>query len=225
MDQKLLFLINREWCGPVLDRLMAAMSSQALWMVPLVLAGLLALWKGGWKGRAFVVVALLTIGVSDGLVGRMLKKSVGRMRPHQTEVNVRQLDLDRPPWLGLVRPLKEKFSLGNEYGVNGRSFPSNHTMNTMSIALIAALAFRRGWLALVPAALVAYSRIYTGSHWPSDVAVSVFLGLGTGMLVLAATEWGWRKYGARVVPQWFAKHPSLLLDLPPTLQAVSASAS
>ncbi len=225
MDQKLLFLINREWCGPGLDRLMAVMSSQALWMVPLVLAGLAALCWGGWKGRAFVVVALLTIAVGDGLVGRNLKKAVGRMRPYQTEVGVRQIDLARPAWVGLVKPLKEKFSLGTEAAEDGRSFPSNHTMNTMSIALIAALVFRRGWLALIAAGLVAYSRVYTGAHWPSDVVVSVLLGLGCGLLMLAALEWVWRTYGERLAPRWFAKHPCLLLDLPPSRQAVSASAS
>ena len=59
MDQKLLFLINREWTGPVLDRVMAVASSAALWTVPLVLLVLAVIVRGGFRARAFAVVVLL----------------------------------------------------------------------------------------------------------------------------------------------------------------------
>ncbi|MGC2579855.1 MAG: phosphatase PAP2 family protein, partial [Terrimicrobiaceae bacterium] len=71
--------------------------------------------------------------------------------------------------------------------------------------------FRRwGWLLFVPAMLVAYSRVYVGSHWPLDVLVSSLLGLGIGFLVVAAVEALWRRWGGRCTPAWHAKHPSLL---------------
>jgi hypothetical protein len=48
------------------------------------------------------------------------------------------------------------------------------------VALVAVCFFGvRVWWGFLVAALVAYSRIYTGSHWPSDVATSIFVGLGS----------------------------------------------
>ena len=165
MDQKLLFLINREWTSPALDRLMAAMSSAAFWMGPLVLAGLATLIWGGFKGRTFVILALVAFALTDGVVGRVLKRSVNRQRPHQTQVGVRMLDLEKPAFTGIFRPLKDKLSLGTGREKEGRSFPSNHASNTAAVALLAALFWRRlGWLAFIPALLVAYSRVYVGSH-------------------------------------------------------------
>jgi membrane-associated phospholipid phosphatase len=211
MDQKLLFLINREWTSSGLDRLMAIMSSAAFWTVPLVIAGVLTLVRGGVRGRAFVIVALLAFGICDGIVGRMLKRSVARLRPHQTEVGVRMLDLARPAYAGVFRPLKSKLSLGTGRDQAGRSFPSNHASNTAAVALLAALFFRRwGWLAFIPAMLVAYSRVYVGSHWPSDVLSGICIGFAVALFVLALAEWAWRRYARRVWPDAAERHPSLL---------------
>jgi membrane-associated phospholipid phosphatase len=211
MDQKFLFLINREWASPGLDRLMAAMSSTALWMVPLVLAGIATLIWGGFKGRAFLLLAVIAFGISDGIVGRILKREVSRFRPHQTEVGVRMIDLNQPAYTGLFRPVKEKYSSGTNRTGEGRSFPSNHASNTSAVALLAAIFWRKwGWLAFVPALLVAYSRVYVGSHWPSDALAGVCLGFGVALLVLAIAEFVWRKWGPRMLPQVSKQHPSLL---------------
>ncbi len=74
MDQKLLFLINREWTGAVLDRVMTVASSSALWTVPLVALVLAVLVLGGFRGRALVVVALLAVALYDAIVGQLDQK-------------------------------------------------------------------------------------------------------------------------------------------------------
>ena len=211
MDQKLLFLINREWtCGP-LDRLMAVMSSAAFWTIPLALAGVAALIWGGFKGRAFVLVALVSFGLSDGVVGRFLKRTVERPRPHQTEPGVRMVDLAGSAYVGAFKPLKVKISQGTGWDQPGRSFPSNHATNTMAVALLAALFFRRrGWLAFIPAGLVAYSRVYVGSHWPSDVIAGMFLGVAVASFVLALAEFVWRRLAPKRWPELAQRHPTLL---------------
>ena len=94
--------------------------------------------------------------------------------------------------------------------MEGRSFPSSHCMNTISIALVAAAFYRRrGWLAFGPALLVSYSRVYVGAHWPSDIVTSIFFALGTSLLLLALCEMLWRRQGAGLFPQLHAAHPSL----------------
>jgi undecaprenyl-diphosphatase len=211
MDQKLLFLINREWTGPVLDRVMAIVTSFALWTVPLILLGLAVLVSGGFRARAFCAVVLMSVVLSDSVAGYWLKRAVGRSRPHQTEFGVRQIKLAHPPWKGIFAPLDENISLGTSPEVGGRSFPSNHAANTASAALLAAIFYRRrGWIALIPALLVAYSRIYTGSHWPSDVLAGICLGFGVALLSLLLAEWLWRLFGKRMAPSLAVRFPSLL---------------
>jgi undecaprenyl-diphosphatase len=84
-------------------------------------------------------------------------------------------------------------------------------MNTISVALVTACFYRRrGWLAFIPALLVAWSRIYTGSHWPTDIVISLLLGLGSTLLLLCSLEWLWRRLGARALPAIHKAHPSLL---------------
>jgi undecaprenyl-diphosphatase len=211
MDQKLLFLINREWTGPVLDRIMAVVSSAALWTVPFVLLVLAVIVRGGFRARAFACVTLLTVLLCDGVVGKGIKMAVGRLRPHQSEFGVRQLSLAYPAWKGLFAPVQEETSLGNSTETEGRSFPSNHAANTASAAMLAAVFFRRrGWIAFFPALLVAYSRVYTGSHWPSDVLGGICLGIGVALLALLLAESLWRTFAARLSPALAARFPSLL---------------
>lgn len=213
MDQKLLFLINREWTSAALDRLMAVASSFDVWLWPTLLLAAAVVKMGGFTARAFLVVMVLIVAINDGIVSNSLKHLVDRPRPHQSHNDVRQVDLAKasPRIVAVFRPVKVKLSRSSLEDVEGRSFPSSHTVNTMSVALVCTAFYRRrGWLAFLPALLVGYSRIYTGSHWPSDVVTSIFLGLGSTLLLLALCESGWRKWGARFLPRVHAAHPTLL---------------
>jgi undecaprenyl-diphosphatase len=212
MDQHLLYLINRTWATPVLDHAMAAASSWDFWWPLAVIGGLLLIGFGGWRGRAFLLVAGISIGVTDGLVVDSLKNLVARPRPHEVLKGVRTLDLQKasPRVLALTKPLKEEFSESRVYPPGGNSFPSGHASNNFALATVCALFYRRwGWLAYFPAAFVSYSRIYVGSHWPLDVLVSCFLGAGIAMLVVAVMEALWKSVAPRVVPSIYSAHPSL----------------
>ncbi|MEV0336070.1 phosphatase PAP2 family protein [Nocardia sp. NPDC050717] len=67
------------------------------------------------------------------------------------------------------------------------SFPSGHSANAAAFATAVALESPRTALAVAPvAAAVAYSRIHTGAHWPSDVLVGAAVGTG---VALATRRW------------------------------------
>jgi undecaprenyl-diphosphatase len=209
MEEKLLTLINRDWTSPALDGLMAVMSSLNAWVLPLMVLIVGVVIYGGFRARAMLVVLALTILVSDSLVGNGLKHLIRRPRPNEVVAGVRivSLNLHRPvprlmalvsgqqpagkvhggsEWIHVV------FSRPDPEHARGRSFPSDHTLNNVCAAMVLAFFYRRfGWLYAIPAALVAYSRIYVGSHWPSDVAISIVMGLGMSLLLLALYEWLW----------------------------------
>jgi undecaprenyl-diphosphatase len=221
MEQKLLILINRTWTSPAWDGVMATMSSLSFWAVPLImLVAAVAIW-GGFHARTMLVVLGLTILISDSLVGNGLKHLIKRPRPNEVDAGVRIVALDlhrpvqrlratlagepvKPPW---VRVMQSRPDPAN---ARGRSFPSDHALNNVCAAMILAFFYRRaGWLAFIPALLVSYSRVYVGSHWPSDVVISIVMGLGMSLMLLALYEWLWSRYAARLLPAVYARHPSL----------------
>jgi undecaprenyl-diphosphatase len=212
MDEQAFYLINHTWAGGWMDRLMAAASSWAFWWPFLVLGVILLLVFGGFRARAMLVAAGLAVGVTDGIVVGSLKEIVARPRPHQVLAGVRTLDLAKatPRFLALGKPLKVGWSRPDP-AARGKSFPSGHTSNNFAIATVVTIFYRRwGWLAFLPAALVSYSRIYVGSHWPSDVLASCFLGAGIAVLLVSALDACWRRWGGRVFPALAARHPSLV---------------
>ena len=66
------------------------------------------------------------------------------------------------------------------------SFPSGHAA-LVAVLVVVAMAYRRrvGFALLPLAALVAFSRVYVGHHYPSDVVGGVALGIGLGIGVVA----------------------------------------
>ena len=216
MDQDLFFLINHEWTSPALDRFMATLSSFDLWIPFLcVLIGCVLVF-GGFKARAFVLVACAVVGLAGGALDNGLKHAVNRPRPTQVKA-VRVVDFQKlkPRFLALWKPLCITTSQPEAVLKPGRSFPSGHTVNNFAVAAVfAAFYRRRGWAYFLVAAGVAYSRIYTGAHWPRDVFVSVFIGIGTGLLGVAAAEALWRRLGSRVAPELYRRYPRLIKDYP-----------
>lgn len=67
------------------------------------------------------------------------------------------------------------------------SFPSGHTTSAFAVAVIVFLCLPRkfGIPALILAALIAFSRLYIGVHYPTDVLAGFLIGTITAVVVRA----------------------------------------
>ena len=82
----------------------------------------------------------------------------------------------------------------------GYSFPSGHTSMSFAAATSISLTCKR-WYVTVPAftyaSAVAYSRMYLGVHYPSDVLAGAITGCGSAYLSFHLQKWLLRKEAKR----------------------------
>src|SRR3954451_24492076 len=142
---------------PTLDRAMARLSDAANYsrLSMVAAAGLAAF--GGSRGRRARALGLASIAVTSTLVN-LGAKPLGRRR--------------RPDRAGAEVPVARHVKMPTS-----TSFPSGHSA--------AAFAFATGVGHVLPpaaiplralAALVAYSRVHTGVHYPGDVIIGALMG-------------------------------------------------
>ncbi len=214
MDEKLFFLINHDWTHPALDRVMVVMSSYDFWSPFLILALVVMAWRGRFRARAaLIALAVVLLALNFGV--ELAKPAFDRPRPNQHLAGVRWIDLDpdtSPRFLALGKPLRLRVNaepLPVAKG-KGRSFPSGHTVMLFGSATVMAVFFgRRGALTFLVALLVGYSRVYTGSHHPSDVLVTALFAVAGALAVLAILGGIWTLAGPRLLPRLHADHPAL----------------
>jgi membrane-associated phospholipid phosphatase len=153
---------------PTLDRFAAGLSRAAdgskLWIAA---AGLLA--ATGSHGRRSAIDGLASVAVTSALVNLVIKPRWRRRRPDREAHRVpiaRHVDMPR-----------------------STSFPSGHAASAFAFASGVA---RDSPVAAIPlraaAALVAYSRVHTGVHYPVDVIAGAIVGGALAPLTTAALD-------------------------------------
>ena len=132
------------------------------------LLALLLVWKLGWmRGSLALLSVLLLFGFTDQFTG-LIKHFFHRPRPC--------CDVELS---GLVRLVASR--CGGRYG-----FTSGHAGNAFGLAGFVVWAFRRisRWIYAMWlwAAVVAYSRVYIGVHFPLDILCGGLFGVVSAYL-------------------------------------------
>lgn len=171
LDTRLFELINRGLANPLFDLVMPIITEFRYLLIPYVMLLLLLVWKGGSRGRWCVALILVAVALSDPINSRIIKELVERVRPCAALPNVRLLV---------------------DCGA-GKSFPSTHAVNNFAAAVVIGYFYRR-WLslALTIAAVIGFSRVYVGVHYPFDVLGGAVLGCLIALFVLLLWHWAWQ---------------------------------
>jgi undecaprenyl-diphosphatase len=143
---------------PRLDRVLVDVSNAAnysrLWLVTAAAAAVV----GGGRGRRAACQGVLAIALTSAVTNLILKPLAGRQRP------ARSAGRPVPDSRRVRRPVSA-------------SFPSGHAASAFAFASAMGHAAPGTRLPLrVAAATIAYSRVHTGVHYPSDVAIGAVVG-------------------------------------------------
>ena len=165
-----LFLFLNSIHSPLWDTIMRHISGKIEW-IPLYLLLLILLYKVyGKEIWKIIIGAVLVITIADQVSVKLFKEVFERYRPcHNIELK------------DIVHIVNQK--CGGKFG-----FVSSHAANSFAIATYIGLLLKKQYrfillLLIIWAAVVSYSRIYLGVHYPLDVLCGAMLGISVGLIL------------------------------------------
>lgn len=172
IDVWLFRLGNEAFASPFMDWFMVFLTKfKQSWPIAAFSAGFV-LYRRKWDGLVIILLCGLAIGIADQTASGFLKPFFERVRPCHALEDVRLI----------IRQ------------VRSFSFASSHAANMAAVAtVIWYFFFSSNWwdksfalFLAIYAPLVAFSRVYVGVHYPSDIAAGIIIGILSGSLVYIA---------------------------------------
>ena len=152
-----------------LDRFMWIFTGKAVWLPLAFLILLVLIYKKNWRESLLILLAIvLVVTLCDQFSSHVCKPVFTRFRPTH-----------HPDFMDQVKTV-----FGYRGGLYG--FISSHAANAFGFATLMALIMRDklfGWTIFFWAVLTAYTRVYLGVHFISDIVPGAISGVFFGYLV------------------------------------------
>ena len=165
IDKILFTLINTGCSNSFLDSFLVPFRHKLFW-IPLYLFIITFLFVNFKNKLRFILLGfLMLLIISDTVSSRLIKKTIKRTRPCNTE---------------------ELAVINRVHCGAGYSFTSSHATNHFALASYLFLLFgfsKYRFLFYVWASLIAFAQVYVGVHYPLDVICGALIGIIIGYLV------------------------------------------
>lgn len=140
----------------------------------------------GFAGAVWMVLALLLVLGRRAPRRLVLETAAAVWVADLVAIGIKPL-VDRP------RPFESIPGVEGLMGAVGSSFPSGHAATAAAGAIVIATAVPRLMpVAALLAVAIAFSRLYVGAHYPTDVIAGAAIGAVSGLLVVALRSPRWR---------------------------------
>ena len=165
-DIKVFEFINISLSNPYFDAVLPWFREPLFWVPLYIFLAGFVFFNFGKKASWFVIFLILTTSTSDLISSRLLKKTIQRLRPCNTE------------YVQVI----ERVSCGAGY-----SFTSSHAANHFAVASFLVMTLGQNFRKIKPfcwswAAMICFSQIYVGVHFPLDIIGGALLGIIIGKI-------------------------------------------
>lgn len=164
-----LFLFLNALHTPFFDPIMIFVSGKLTWLPLYILIVLYMYKRFGWRFVWPLLGIALVVVLADQSSVHLFKNVFQRLRPCHNPI------------------IKDLIYLPTGRCAGGRfGFVSSHAANVFGVAVCLVFLIKKRWFSisiLAWAALVSYSRIYLGAHYPGDVFFGAILGAIIGYSV------------------------------------------
>ena len=165
-DFQLFQYINSKWNNDLFDAVLPFVRESTFWLPLYLFLLLLVSFNFGKQSIWWILMAILTVSLSDIISSSFLKENLFRLRPCQD-----------PAINDMVRIMIKRCPVSS-------SFPSSHAVNhfTAAMFIYQTLKFTSKWWALlfVWAFFIIYAQVYVGVHYPVDVFCGAIIGCFIG---------------------------------------------